>query len=165
MIEPGSTIPSVPVRLINRSGINDADSATVLSSGKVVLFTLPGAFTPTCHANHLPGYIELADEIKAAGVDRIVCATVNDQYVVEAWADVTDAIGKVEFIADGNADFARALGLDADLTPGGLGTRFIRAAIVINDGIVQSVYTEDAPGRVTSSGAPAILKVLNGGTQ
>lgn len=160
MITPGQTIPSAKVRLVNKGGITEADTAIALATGRIVLFTVPGAFTPTCHSNHLPGYVDLAEQIRAAGVDRIMCATVNDQYVTEAWAKDTNALGKVEFIADGTADFAKALGLENDLSRGGLGLRFIRAAIVIDNGKVEAVFTEDRPGVVTASGAPAVLNSL-----
>lgn len=160
MIQPGQTIPSVKVRLVNKGGITEIDTATALAQGRIVLFTVPGAFTPTCHSNHLPGYVELADQIKAAGIDRIVCGTVNDQFVTEAWAKQTNALGKVEFIADGTAAFAKALGLENDLSEGGLGLRFIRAAIVIDNGKIEAVYKENRRGVVTATGAPAILNSL-----
>lgn len=162
MIEPGSAMPSVPVKLVDKLGASDVDMAQLTAKGRSVLFSLPGAFTPTCHNDHLPGYIELADRIKAKGVDRILCATVNDHHVVSAWAKATEALGKLEFIADGNAALAKALGLDKDMSAGGMGVRFIRAAIVVQDGEIVAVYAEDAPGQVTSSGAPAILEALSG---
>ncbi len=161
MISSGDSIPAIPVFLVNKAGATEADTATVLGQGRVVLFTVPGAFTPTCHNNHLPGYVTAATDMKAKGVDRIVCATVNDRHVVEAWANATGALGKIEFIADGNADFIRAIGLDRDMRRSGMGTRAFRAAVMINNGIVEDVFTEDQPGKVTSSGAPAILDVLD----
>ena len=160
MIEKGDTVPSVSVRLVNNSGVTDANSATILSSGRIVVFTLPGAFTPTCHANHLPGYVANAEAIKAKGINRIICATVNDEHVVKAWAQDQNAIGSIEFIADGNCELANALGLSVDRTASVMGTRFVRAALIINNGIIESVFTEDKNGQVTSSGAPAILRAL-----
>lgn len=160
MIKKGDSVPSVAVKLINNSGSTDADSATILGEGRVVLFTVPGAFTPTCHSNHLPGYVEAVDAFRAKGVSRIICATVNDQHVVKAWAASVNALGAVEFIADGNADLAKALELDVDLSGGGMGTRIRRAALIINNGVVESVFTENQQGQVTSSGAPAILEAL-----
>ncbi len=162
MIQPGAAMPSVPVKLITAKGVEDTDAASAFAQGKSVLFTVPGAFTPTCHNNHLPGFVELADEIKAHGVSRIVCATVNDHHVTKAWADASGALGKIDFLADGNAALAKSLGLDKDMSGGGMGTRFIRAAILIDNGKVEDVYAEDAPGQVTSSGATAILAVLAG---
>lgn len=160
MIKKGDTIPSVPVRLVDDSGVTDADSATVLSAGRVVMFTLPGAFTPTCHADHLPGYVTNAEAIKAKGINRIICATVNDEHVVKAWAHDQKAIGAIEFIADGNCELAMALGLSVDRSASLMGTRFVRAALIINNGIIESVFTEDKNGQVTSSGATAILGAL-----
>lgn len=160
MIAPGDTIPSVPVKFITDSGAVDADARDVLREGRVVFFTVPGAFTPTCHNNHLPGYVETATAFADKGISRVVCGTVNDHHVVKAWAVATEAVGKIDFIADGNAALCRALGLDRDMIAKGMGIRFIRAAIVINDGVVEAVYTEKAPGEVTSSGATAVLAAL-----
>lgn len=160
MITEGDRVPQVDIKLINNSGPLDADSLTVLGTGTVVMFSLPGAFTPTCHANHLPGYVEAADTLKSMGVDRIICLTVNDHHVVKAWAEATGALDKVEFIADGNADLTRAMGLDTDRRAGGMGIRAVRAALIVKDGIVRNVFTEAKPGLVTSSGAPAIVEAL-----
>ncbi|MFD1944476.1 peroxiredoxin [Paradevosia shaoguanensis] len=159
MIESGEAIPSVPVKLVDGNGISDTTSDAVLGNGRVVFFAVPGAFTPTCHVNHLPGFIANADKLRAAGVDRIVCAAVNDQHVVKAWAEASGALGKIDFIADGNAALARALGLDKDLAGAGMGTRFTRSAMLITNGIADAVFVEDAPG-VTATGAPAILMAL-----
>jgi len=159
MIERGSPVPSVRVKLVDANGIADTSSDAVLGTGLVVFFSVPGAFTPTCHVNHLPGFIANEGKLRAAGVTRIVCASVNDQHVMKAWADASGAIGKIDFIADGNADLAKALGLDKDFSGGGMGTRFARAAMIIRDGVIDSVFVEDAPG-VSGSGAPAILMAL-----
>lgn len=144
---------------MSAGGVEDTTSQAVLGQGKVVLFSVPGAFTPTCHVNHLPGFLANAERLAAAGVDRIICASVNDHHVMKAWAEASDALGKVDFIADGNADLARALGLDKDFAAFGMGTRYARAAMIIVDGIVDAVFVEDAPG-VNASGAPAILVAL-----
>lgn len=161
MIHPGDTAPAVPVKLIDAEGVHDVSSADVLGTGRVVIFTVPGAFTPTCHSSHLPGYLAAAAKLKAAGVDRIVCATVNDHHVVKAWAEQTDSLGRIDFIADGNAALARAMGLDKDMTPGQMGTRFVRAAAVFENGIARQVFVEDKAGQVTVSGAAAILMALS----
>ena len=163
MIERGSPIPSVPVKLVNAEGTTDTTSDAALGTGTVVFFAVPGAFTPTCHVNHLPGFIANLGKLRAAGVDRVVCASVNDAHVMKAWAEATGALGKVDFIADGNAELAKALGLDKDFSGGGMGTRFARSAMIIRDGIVESVFVEDAPG-VSGSGAPAILMALEAAT-
>ncbi|WIY53492.1 peroxiredoxin [Devosia sp. YIM 151766] len=159
MIERGNPLPSVGIKLVTAAGVEDTTSDAVLGRGTVVLFTVPGAFTPTCHDNHLPGFIANAAKFRAAGVDRIVCASANDHHVMKAWANASEALGDVDFLADGNADFARALGLDKDFTGTGMGTRYARAAMIIRDGIIDAVFVEDAPG-VNASGAPAILMAL-----
>lgn len=159
MIEAGDLLPSVPVKYIDANGISDVDSAEILGQGRVVLFGVPGAFTPTCDTSHLPGFVGAADRIRAGGVSRIVCATVNDHHVTKRWAEASDAVGKVDFIADVHGHFAEALGLAKDF--GDLGRRFARFAMIIKDGVVQQVYVQDVKG-VTVSGAPAILLALQG---
>jgi peroxiredoxin len=161
MISQGEKIPSVPVKFIDAEGMKDAASDEVLGRGRVVLFAVPGAFTPTCHVNHLPGFIANADKLRAAGVARIVCAAVNDHHVMKAWGEATGALGRIDFIADAGAGFARSLGLDND-NPGLGGTRFRRSAMLIENGTVEAVFVEDAPG-VTATGAPAILMALQAG--
>ncbi|MGV8853753.1 MAG: peroxiredoxin [Devosia sp.] len=159
MIERGSPLPAVPTKLVTADGISDSTTDAVLGKGLVVLFTVPGAFTPTCHVNHLPGFVANQSKLKAAGVDRIVCASVNDHHVMKAWAEATGALGLIDFLADGNGAMAKAFGLDLDLTAAGMGPRFKRSAVLIRDGIVQDVFVEDGPG-VGASGAPAILMAL-----
>lgn len=159
MIERGSPIPSVRIKLVDADGATDTSSDVVLGTGLVVLFTVPGAFTPTCHVNHLPGFVANEGKLRAAGVGRIVCVSVNDHHVMKAWAEASGALGKIDFIADGNADLAEALGLAKDFSGAGMGKRFARSALLIRDGRVDAVFVEDAPG-VGASGAPAILMAL-----
>ena len=159
MIQTGDKLPSVPVKLVDANGVSDADSAELLGHGRVVLFGVPGAFTPTCDTSHLPGFVGAADRMKAAGISRIVCATVNDHHVVKLWAERSDALGKVDFIADAHGRLAEALGLAKDF--GDLGRRFARFAMIAKDGVVQQVFVQDVAG-VTVSGAPAILLALQG---
>ncbi len=159
MIERGNPIPSVPTKLVTADGVSDTTTDAVLGKGLVVVFTVPGAFTPTCHVNHLPGFVANQAKIKAAGVARIVCASVNDHHVMKSWAEASGALGVVDFVADGNGALAAALGLDRDLGQFGMGTRFARAALLIRDGVVDAVFVEDGPG-VNASGAPAILMAL-----
>ena len=159
MIDRGSPIPSVPIKLINTEGTTDTTSDAVLGTGIVVFFAVPGAFTPTCHVNHLPGFIANIAKLHAAGVDRVVCASVNDAHVMRAWAEASNALGEIDFIADGNAELAQAMGLDRDFSGGGMGTRFARSAMIIRDGVADAVFIEDGRG-VTASGAPAILMAL-----
>lgn len=159
MIEPGAAIPPVAVKLVDANGISDTTADAVLGQGRVVMFAVPGAFTPTCHVNHLPGFIANEPKLRAAGVDRIVCVSANDHHVLKAWAEATDALGKIDFMADGNGALARALGLDADMSKSGMGTRYRRSAMIIEAGRVRSIFVEDAPG-VNTSGAPSILMAL-----
>ena len=159
MIERGSPLPSVPTKLVTADGISDTTTDAVLGQGLVVLFTVPGAFTPTCHVNHLPGFLANQAKLRAAGVTRIVCASVNDHHVMKAWAENTGALGQIDFLADGSGAMAKAFGLQLDLTAAGMGPRFARSAVLIRDGVVQDVFVEDGPG-VNASGAPAILMAL-----
>lgn len=159
MIQAGDKLPSVPVKLIDATGASDVTSGDILSSGRVVLFGVPGAFTPTCDTSHLPGFIANSKRMRDAGVDRIFCATVNDHHVVKAWAERSEALGKVDFIADAHALLANAMGLAKDF--GDLGRRYTRFALIARDGVVESIFVQDAPG-VTVSGAPAILLTLQG---
>jgi peroxiredoxin len=160
MITPGSKMPAVPVKLVTAEGVTDVTSEKACAGSRVVVFTLPGAFTPTCSNNHLPGYQINADKLRAAGVSRIICATWNDQYVVKAWAESTGSLSVMDFIADGNGELARALGLDHDRTSAGMGTRYVRAALIVEDGIIRHVAAETENGVVAASGANAILDVL-----
>jgi peroxiredoxin len=159
MIRSGDKIPSVPIKLVTTDGVSDATSDAVLGAGKVVFFGVPGAFTPTCDTSHLPGFVASADRIMALGVSRIVCGTVNDHHVTKAWAERSEALGKVEFIADAHAKLAQAMGLSKEF--GDLGTRFARFAMIVDDGIVQDVFVQDVSG-VTVSGAPAVILALEG---
>jgi peroxiredoxin len=157
MIHPGKAIPSVPVKLVTAEGIADVTSDEVLGKGRVVLFSVPGAFTPTCHVHHLPSFLANEAKLRAAGVDRIVCATANDHHVVKAWAQASGALGVIDFIADGEAVLAQAMGLTKQMSA--MGTRYVRAAMIIEDGIIKASFLEDAPG-VNATGAPAILMAL-----
>jgi peroxiredoxin len=156
-IARGDTIPSVPIKLVGAGDTSDTTSDAVLGQGVVVFFGVPGAFTPTCDTSHLPGFVANVTKFKALGVDRIVCGTVNDHHVTRAWAERSDAVGKVEFIADGEGNFADALGLSKQMS--GMGKRFARFAMVIKDGTVTDLFIQDVAG-VTVSGAPAVLMAL-----
>ena len=159
-IEAGDRIPSVAVKLVDSAGVSDTTADKVLGTGHVVFFTVPGAFTPTCHTNHLPGFVANAGKLRAAGITRIVCGSVNDHHVMKAWATASEALGAIDFLADGNGTLAQAMGLEEDKTASGMGTRFVRSALLINNGVVEAVFAEDVAGQVTGSGAPAILMAL-----
>ncbi|MEO8758139.1 MAG: peroxiredoxin [Devosia sp.] len=158
MIEVGDKLPSIPVKLVDTAGVTDADTLDILGEGRVVLFGVPGAFTPTCDTAHLPGFVATASKIRASGIDRIVCATVNDHHVTRAWAERSEALGRVDFIADPWAKFAEALGLAQDFPNLG-GRRFVRFALIARDGVVEKLFIQDVAG-VTVSGAAAILLAL-----
>jgi peroxiredoxin len=131
----------------------------VFKGRRVVLVAVPGAFTPTCHRNHLPGYVTRRDDILARGIDAIAVTSVNDVFVLEAWSKSAGAEG-IEFLADGNGDFAKAIGLDMDGTGFGLGVRSKRYAMLVEDGVVRVLNVEDAPSKADLSGAETLLKSL-----
>ena len=158
-IAVGDKIPSVTLTHMTAEGPAEITSDELCAGKKVVLFGLPGAFTPTCSAAHVPGYVVRSDALFAAGVDRIVCVSVNDAFVMGAWGAQQNAEDKVMMIADGNGDFTRALGLELDLTARGMGIRSQRYAMIIDDGVVTHLNVE-APGKFEVSDADTILKLL-----
>ena len=158
-IAVGDKIPDVKVQVPGANGPEPAQTAELLGSGTVVLFGVPGAFTPTCSDHHLPGFVIRADDIKAKGVDRIYCVSVNDAFVMGAWGKANEVDGNVDLIADGSATFTKELGLDVDLTGGGLGVRSKRYAMVVKDGVVSNLAVEETLGLDVSS-AEAVLKAL-----
>lgn len=157
MIQPGDRIPSVPVKYFDGAQTVDTTADVALGHGRIVFFGVPGAFTPTCDTSHLPGFISNAAKFRDLGVDRIVCGTVNDHHVVKAWAERSEAPGKVDFIADAHGTLADALGLAKDFND--LGKRFMRFAMVLDNGIVKNLFVQDVAG-VTVSGASAVLLAL-----
>jgi peroxiredoxin len=156
----GDTIPNVKLMTLTAEGLTPVDSADVLGTGKVVLFAVPGAFTPTCSDHHLPGFVMQADEILAKGVDRIACIAVNDPFVMAAWGNAQGTADKITMLADGNGDFAAQTGLELDLTGIGLGKRSQRYAAILQDGVVEEIFVESNPGGVDVSGADKVLKAL-----
>jgi peroxiredoxin len=159
-IAVGRKLPDATFKTSTADGPKELSTADVFAGRKVVLFGVPGAFTPTCNNNHLPGYIENRDAILARGVDQIAVVAVNDVFVMNAWARASGGDGKILFLADGSGDFARAAGLDLDLSKGGLGHRLKRFSAIVEDGTVTALNIEDAPGTVASSGAATILEQL-----
>ena len=137
-------------------GPNAFDIAKEAAGKRIAVFGLPGAFTPTCSAQHVPGFVKLADELKAAGVDEIWCISVNDAFVMGAWGREQQCGGKVRMMADGNGDFARATGLTMDLTARGLGLRSQRYSMLVEDGVVRALNVE-APGKFEVSNAETLL--------
>jgi peroxiredoxin len=160
MIKVGDRLPSAKFKVMSTEGPAEKTTDDIFKGKKVVLFAVPGAFTPTCHRNHLPGFLNNADAIKAKGVDTIAVTGVNDVFVMDAWKKSTGADGKIEFLADGSADFAKAIGLSLDASAGGLGIRSKRYSMIVDDGVVKSLNIEEAPGKAELSGAENLLKQL-----
>jgi peroxiredoxin (alkyl hydroperoxide reductase subunit C) len=158
-IKVGDTIPSVTIRQATAEGPKEVNTAELFAGRTVVLFGVPGAFTPTCSAKHLPGFVTNAAALKAKGVDTIACVAVNDGFVMGAWAKDQGISDEVVMLADGSADFTRALGLELDLTARGLGVRSQRFALVAKNGKVTHVAVE-APGAFEVSKAEAVLAAL-----
>jgi peroxiredoxin len=154
MIAAGQKIPSVTIKQATPEGVSDVDPAQLFAGKKVVMFSLPGAFTPTCSQKHLPGYVKELAQLKAKGVDIVACLSVNDGFVMKAWAEQHDALGKIVMLADGQATFTKALGLDFEIP--GLGVRAKRALFTIENDTVKSVDVE-APGKFEVSGVEACM--------
>ena len=158
-IKVGDKIPTVNLKHMDKDGMQTVSTDDLFKGKKVVLFALPGAFTPTCSAKHLPGFIDKLAAIKAKGVDTIACMAVNDAFVMQAWAKSQNAPEDILMLADGNGAFAKALGLEMDATAFGMGMRSKRFALVANDGVVTHLAVE-APGEFKVSAAEAVLAAL-----
>ena len=158
-IQVGDRLPQATFRVMTAEGPAPKTTDDLFKGRKVVLVAVPGAFTPTCHRNHLPGYVQKLDEIKTRGVDSILVTSVNDVFVMDAWGKASGAEG-IELLADGNGDFANALGLTMDGSGFGLGTRSQRYSMVVEDGVVKSLNVEDTPSKADISGAENLLKDL-----
>ena len=156
-IKVGDKLPNATFRLATEDGAKPVTAKEFFAGRKIVLFGLPGAFTPPCHKSHLPGFLANEAAFKAKGVDEIALTAVNDQYVLGAWAEATGAKGHIAFLADGAADFAKAIGLDFDASAGGLGVRSKRYSMLVEDGVVKVLNVEEAPGKVDLSAAKHLL--------
>ena len=156
----GAKLPKASFKIIGPDGPEEITTDAVFGGKKVVMFALPGAFTPTCHMNHLPGYLKLHDEIKAKGVDEIVVISVNDHWVMDQWAQSTGGKGKILYLSDGAAEFTKAAGMDIDLSVANMGIRSKRYSAIVDDGVVKTLNMEEAPGKAELSGAAAILEQL-----
>jgi len=157
-IATGDKLPDVKLMKAGEGGPEAVQSADYFKGKRIALFSVPGAFTPTCSAKHLPGYVAKADELKGKGIDEIACTAVNDAFVMGAW-NRADGSSDITMLADGNGDFAKALGLPLDLTGGGLGHRGQRFSMVVNDGVVEQLNVE-APGEFKVSSAEHMLEQL-----
>ena len=158
-IKVGDKIPSATLMEMQDGKPTPVSTDAFFAGKKVALFALPGAFTPTCSAKHVPGFVANHDALKDKGVDAIACVSVNDVFVMDAWKKAC-AAEKLDFLADGNGEFAKALELTFDGSGNGLGTRSKRYAMLVEDGVVKKLNVEEAPGKVEVSGGDALLKQL-----
>jgi glutaredoxin/glutathione-dependent peroxiredoxin len=158
-ISVGDRIPDVKLMTTTSDGVAPVQSGEVLGKGKVVLFAVPGAFTPTCSDHHLPGFVVRAEDIQAKGVDTIACIAVNDVFVMGAWGEAQGTGDKITMLADGNGDFAAEVGLTLDGSSFGLGTRSQRYAAILDDGVVTELMVEPNPGLDVSSAESVLAKL------
>ncbi len=159
-IQEGDKLPAVDLQHKTADEIETINTETLFAGKKVVLFALPGAYTPTCSAAHLPGYVVQSDALFAKGVDRIVCLSVNDAFVMQAWGDVHNVEDRVMMLADGSAHFTRAVGLELDLDAAGMGVRSQRYSMLVDDGVVTRLFVE-APSSFEVSNAETMLAALD----
>ncbi|GAC1554300.1 MAG: peroxiredoxin [Beijerinckiaceae bacterium] len=159
-IKVGDKLPDATFTVMTPEGPKPRTTDQIFKGRRVVLFAVPGAFTPTCHRNHLPGFVAKADEIKAKGIDEIAVTGVNDVFVMDAWAKQTGGDGKITFLADGSGHFSKAIGLSLDMNERGLGTRSQRYSMLVEDGVVRKLNIEETPGKAELSGADALLKAM-----
>ncbi len=159
-IKVGDRLPEAKFRVMGPEGPAVKTTENVFKGKKVVLFAVPGAFTPTCNNNHLPGFLKNVDAFKKKGVDTVAVTGVNDVFVFDAWKKSAGAAGKIEFLADGNGEFAKALDMTIDGSGLGLGTRSKRYAMLVEDGIVKKLNVEENPGQAQTSSAENLLKSM-----
>jgi peroxiredoxin len=159
-IKAGDRLPEVSFTVMGKDGPQPLKAADYFKGRRVALFSVPGAYTPTCHKTHLPGFVAKAGEIKAKGVDAIAVTAVNDIFVLDAWLGVSNAKGKVDGLADGSGDFAKAIGLELDLAERGLGLRGKRYAALVNDGALEWIEVEENSSACTVSSADSLLARL-----
>jgi glutaredoxin/glutathione-dependent peroxiredoxin len=159
-IKAGDRIPDVTLTIMGKNGPEPIKSSEYFKGRKIALFSVPGAFTPTCHAKHLPGFVEKYDAIKSRGVDAVAVTAVNDIFTLQAWLEDRGAAGKIDGLADGSAVFVKALGLELDATDFGLGVRGKRFSAVVTDGVVEWINVEENSSLATVSSAEATLEKL-----
>ncbi|MBV8687537.1 MAG: peroxiredoxin [Alphaproteobacteria bacterium] len=158
-IHVGDRLPKATFIKATPDGPQPVDSEEYFRGRRIALFSVPGAFTPTCSARHLPGFVDRLDELKAKGVDEVACTSVNDAFVLEAWKQSAGAEGKVTMLADGSGDFVKAIGLDADFSKFGMGHRGQRFSMLVNDGVVEQLNVEE-PGAFNVSSADYLIDRL-----
>lgn len=159
-IAVGDALPDVKFLVKDSEGIDTLTTADIFAGKTVALFGVPGAFTPGCHMKHLPGFLKAFDEFRSKGADTVACVSVNDPHVMRAWADATDPEGRILFLADGNAEFAKAAGLDVDISAGGMGTRLKRFSMLVRDGRVAELNLEHERGQIQETAAEKLLMAL-----
>ena len=159
-IKVGDKVPTATLRYLSPEGPKEISTDELFAGKKVALFAVPGAFTPACSQRHLPGYVDKAAELKGKGIDQIACVAVNDVFVMNAWGKAQNVGDKIMMLADGSGDFARAIGMDLDLSRAGLGTRSKRYSMLVENGTVKALNVEQAPPQVDVSSAEAMLKAL-----
>lgn len=159
-ISVGDRLPDAAMRIMTADGPKDVTTSEIFDGKLVAAFAVPGAFTPTCHAKHLPGFLEKLDAFKAKGVDTVACIAVNDVFVLNAWAKQSGAEGRILFLADGNGDFTRAIGLEWDRRGAIMGMRSQRYAMLVEDRVVKTLNVEDGPGKAEISSAEELLRAL-----
>ena len=158
-VKVGDKVPSAKMKQMSAEGPKDVSTDDFFKGKKVALFAVPGAFTPTCSAKHLPGFVQSYDQLKAKGVDTVACLSVNDAFVMNAWGKAQSVGDKVVMLGDGNGDFTKAMGLELDGTANGLGKRSQRYAMVVDNGVIKQLYVEQ-PRAFEVSSAEAVLKAL-----
>ncbi len=159
-ISVGDKLPAATFMIMGADGPAPRESSDIFDGRTVAIFSVPGAYTPTCSMTHLPGFIKHADALKAKGVDEVICTAVNDIFVMDAWGKASGIGDNITMLADGSAAFAKATGLDLDLTEGGLGMRSLRYAMLVVDGTVKTLNIEDDFHNAEQSSAEALLKTL-----
>ena len=159
-IAVGQKLPDAKLKIMTDGKPAEVSVKDYFAGKTVALFAVPGAYTPTCHNKHVPSFLADGDKLRQAGVDTIACTSVNDIFVLDQWAKDTGAHGKIAFLADGSAEFARALGMELDLGGFGLGVRSKRYSMLVKDGVVKALNVEENAGECSISAAPALLKAL-----
>jgi glutaredoxin/glutathione-dependent peroxiredoxin len=159
-IAAGNPLPHATFKVMTETGPSEVTTEQLFKGKKAVLFAVPGAFTPTCHGMHLPGFLKHAADFKAKGIDLIACTSVNDVFVMNAWSKASGAKEEIQFLADGNGDFAKAIGLDMDGSGIGFGVRSKRYAMLLEDGVVKVIHVEDKPSSAQASSAERLLADL-----
>ncbi len=160
-LKVGDKMPDATFTVMTADGPKPMTTAELCSGKKVALFAVPGAYTPTCHKSHMPGFVARAEELKAKGFDTVACTSSNDVFVLTRWAEDTGATGKIVMLADGSADFAKKAGLDLDMSARGMGIRSKRYAMSIEDGVVKVLNIEETPGKAEASSAETLCSMVD----